>query len=149
MYETNRQLSCLVVGFIFCYAWWIWIDGIWYNQKVTHFTHFVGYEVLVPLGSTIAFMMLNIISLQTIISKEDDEDDDSSQKTSTGCRIIMRFWFFFWLGSLFASCGAAIWIWVQFYAGSWTGFAIFLSSLMFLSDAVLFAIFRYYFRRTT
>ena len=148
MYETNRQLSCITVGYFLAVAWWIFIDGVWRNQAITHASQFVGYAVMVPLGSTISFVMLNLISLQHIISKEEDEDEDNP-KTSSGCRILLRFWWFFWLSALFTSGGAAIWIWVEFYKGSWTGFSLFLSALLILLDAVLFSIFRYYFRRST
>ena len=147
MWETNRQLACEVVGYILSTAWWIFIDGIWWNQATTHAGHFVGYEVMVPIGSTIAFVMLNLISLQYIISKEDDEDEDNP-KTSTGCRILLRFWWFFWLSCLFASGGAAIWIWVQFYSASWTGLSFFLAALIILLDAILLSVFRYYFRNS-
>lgn len=148
MYETNRQLSILVVGYILAAAWWIFIDGVWHNQAITHAGHFVGYEVMVPIGSTIAFCMLNLISLQYVISKE-DEDDEENTKTSSGCRIILRAWWYFWLSALFSSGGASIWIWVQFYPNTWTGLSLFLSSIIILLDALLFSISRYYFRRTT
>lgn len=144
MYETNRQLACVLVGFILAFAWWIWIDGVWHNQAITHAVNFVGYETLIPISSTISFILLNSVGLRIIVGREADEED--SQKMSDGCRITVRFWFYFWLVALFTSCGAALWIWIQFYWGTWTGIAMFLSSIIFLVDAILFSLFRYYFR---
>lgn len=144
MYETNRQLACVIVGFISAIAWWLWIDGVWHNQSITHAVTFVGYETLVPISSTIAFLLLNSVNLRVIVGRE--FDDDESQKMSDGCRIIVRIWFYFWLSVLFTCCGAALWIWIQFYWGTWTGIAMFLCSIIFLLNAILLSLFRYYFR---
>ena len=123
---------------------WLWIDGVWFNQAVSHAVPFVGYETLLPLGSSIAFLMLNLVPLRTIVGRE--PDDDETPTTSAGCVIMVRFWFYFWLFALFTSCGAAIWIWVQFYWGTWTGVAMFLATVVMLVDAVGFSVCRYYFR---
>lgn len=146
MYETNRQLAMIVVGFVLSVAWWIWIDGVWHNQAITHASNFVGYETLIPISSTIALVMINWVKLRVVVGREYDEDEE--QQISYGWLVIIRIWFYFWLMVLFTSCGAALWIWVQFYWGTWTGPAMFISAVIILLDAILFSLFRYHFRNS-
>lgn len=139
MYATRIQLACIVSGIIFGVAWWIFIDGVWYNQHVSHYAIFVGYETLPGIGATIGLVMINLIDLKYVIGPTITE-------TSRGCNILIKFWFYLWCSVLVMCVASALWIFIKYYAHSWTGGALFVQTFLIMVDALLLLVFRHLFR---
>ena len=134
MYETKRQFMCACIGVVLSSAWWIVISGFWYNQHVSHHTVFKGYETLPGIGATIAFIMINLIDVVRVIGPE--------RKDSMCVDRFVKFWFYFWVAMFFICGGGALWIWIKFYMGTWTGLSIFLQVLLIIIASIAFLILR-------
>lgn len=139
MYATRIQLACIVSGIILGVAWWIFIDGVWYNQHISHYANFVGYETLPGIGATIAYVMINLIDLKYVIGPAITE-------TSRGCNILIKFWFYLWCSVLFMCVASSLWIFIKYYTHSWTGGALFVQTFLIMVDALLLLVFRHLFR---
>lgn len=135
MYETKRQFACIITGFIFAAGWWMFISGVWYNQTVSHHGKFYGYEVLPGIGATIAFICINVITLNSVIG--------GSSNSNHGCNIFVKFWFYLCIAVFFMCGGSAIWIWIKFFYGTWTGVSIFLQVMMIMIASIFLLIMRY------
>lgn len=146
MYATIKQFSCIIVGIIFGVAWWIFIDGVWYNQHISHYANFVGYETLPGIGATIAFIMINLIDLKYVIHSN-DESDYSETTTSRGCYIVIQFWFYLWSSVLIMCNGGSLWIFIKYYTHSWTGGALFVQTFLIMFDALLLLVLRHLFNK--
>lgn len=134
MYETKRQFMCACVGVVFSSAWWMFISGVWYNQKISYHADFKGYETLPGIGATIAFIMINFIDVVRVIGPD--------RRESICVDRFIKFWFYFWVMIFFVCGGGALWVWIKFYWGTWTGLSIFLQVLLIMIDAIAFLIFR-------
>lgn len=141
MYATKIQLACIIVGIIFGVAWWIFIDGVWYNQHISHYAFFFGYETMPGIGATIAFVMINLIELKYVIGKNTEET------TSRGCSILIQIWFYWWLTILVICNGGSLWIFIKNYRHSWTGAALFIQTFLIMIDALLLLVVRHLFRK--
>ncbi len=134
MFETKRQFVSVCVGVVLGTAWWLFISGVWYNQHISHHSHFYGYETLPGIGAMIAFIMLNLIELKRIVGSE--------SSGSISFNRFIKFWFFFWIASFFISGGGALWIWIKFYWGTLTGVDIFLQVLLIMLTSMAYLICR-------
>lgn len=146
MYATKNQFICIIVGVIFGVAWWIFIDGVWYNQHVSHYSKFYGYETLPGIGATIAFVLLNLIDLKYVIwSNNDNGFGDTRLNVSNGFVILIQFWFYLWSAVLVMCNGGSLWIFIVYYTHSWTGVSMFLQTFFIMVDAYLYLILRHLF----
>lgn len=139
MYASRIQLACIVVGIIFGIAWWIFIDGVWYNQHISHYSNFVGYETLPGIGAFIGFVMINLIDLKYVIGP-------NSTDASRGFKILVQFWFYLWCSVLVMCVASSLWIFIKYYTHSWTGGALFLQTFLIMCDALLLLVCRHLFR---
>lgn len=115
-------LVSLFSGMLLGGAWWAFLDGVVYAPDAFPWIH-----ILPPLGATIAFVCINLATLE-----------DLQQKT------VVKIWMFVWLTVACISVGGGIWITAVEYppdiASNWPGVAIIVHAVLVLFAALLFFI---------
>lgn len=142
-----RTFGCVLSGAVFISSWWLFIDGVVSGQERHHIDYFRVHFVLPGIFSTIAFVMLNVIRLEQLITfgaiiDAADARHRARQQNTAQRRIsyalFLRAWAFFWFTVLFTCICSAIWIMVANYPHAWAGYAIiFQPVVMFVATCTL------------
>jgi len=113
MAGTGGKLVAALCGVLFSLGWWACIDGIAYGNKLAVENDQISMLfVFLPLGSTLAILLLNTISSKNIV-----HDDSPFGESSPMQRVLL----FVYLGLLLLCPAITIWLVSQYYLQSSMG----------------------------
>ena len=122
MISIRAIIIGIISGMLIGGGWWAFFDGVVYAPDAFPWIH-----ILPPTGSTIAFICINLVTLQQM--KE---------------IALARVWTFVFLTIGCVSIGGAMWITAVEYppdiSSNWPGVAIILQTIMLLFASILFFI---------
>jgi hypothetical protein len=122
MVNLREIVISLISGMLIGGGWWAFFDGVVYAPDSFPWIH-----ILPPLAATVAFVCINLATLE-----------DLQQKT------IVKVWMFVWLTVACIAVGGGIWITAVEYpadiASNWPGVAIIVHAVLVLFAALLFFI---------